>query len=425
MKIFRILIPALVIFACGSVAWRWVVTKPPARRFSAPPAVTQVGARVVAPTNYQVTVLSQGTVRARTESTLIPEVPGAVVAVSTNFVDGGFFEKGDVLLRIDPSDYQSAVAIAEASLVDARTNLELEQAQADQALADWRRLGRGGEPSPLVLRKPQLARATAAVDSAQANLRNAKRDLARCEVTAPYAGRILTKSADVGQYVSPGTVLAAIYAVDFAEIRLPLSNEQLAFVSVPESYRGEAVSPGRSNPAVKLTSRIGGHEFTWDGEIVRAEGAIDRRSRQLFVIAQVENPYGRRAAGQPPLKVGMFVSAEISGNQLDSVFVVPRAVLRPGDEVLVIDDKNKLRRKPLRIAWRDEVNVVVEEGLKAGALLCLTQLPFAADGALVVPDIEGQGVRYVEGQAPPSKGGWKGGKGSKGGKGGPKKGGKK
>jgi multidrug efflux system membrane fusion protein len=415
MKIFRILIPGLILFTCASVAWRLVVTKPEARRFSAPPTVTQVEARRVMPTDYQVVVQSQGTVRARTESTLIPQVAGVVTMVSTNFADGGFFERDEILVRIEAHDYESAVAIAEAALVDARTNLELEQAQAEQALADWKRLGRGGEPSPLVLRKPQLARAQAAVDSGKARLADAHRDLDRTVVKAPYAGRILTKRVDIGQYVSPGGVLANIYAVDFAEIRLPLSNEQLAHVSIPESYRGETPSFDQSNPAVKLNASVGGSEFHWEGEIVRAEGAIDTRSRQLFVVAQVENPYGRRAEGQPPLKVGMFVTAKIAGKRLGSVFVVPRSVLRPGDEVLVVDDGNKLRRRRLKVAWRDEMNVIVTEGIAAGELVCLTQLPFAADGAMVVPDIEGQGPRYVEGQNPPG-GGWKGGKGGKGGK---------
>ena len=431
MKIFRLIIPLMVVFACGSVAWRLVVTKPEARRFSAPPSVTRVEARVITPTNYQITVHSQGTVRARTESTLIPEVAGVVVEVASGFVDGGFFEEGDVLLRIDRSDYESAVRIAEDALVNARTNLELEEAQAEQALADWKRLGREDEPSPLVLRKPQLARARATMDSASVQLSDARRNLNRTVVTAPYAGRILTKNVDVGQFVSTGTVLASIYAVDFAEVRIPLSNEQLAFVSIPESYRGEVAAPDRVNPAVKLTASIGGRKFSWNGEIVRAEGAIDTRSRQLFVVAQVENPYGRRAAGQPPLKVGMFVAAEITGNRMTDVFVIPRSVMRPGDEVLLIDDQNKLRRIPLEVRWRDERSVVVERGLGPGAVLCLTQLPFAADGAVVVPEIEGQGVRYAEGQKPPG-GGRKGGKGGKGkagaggkaGKGGPQAGGR-
>jgi multidrug efflux system membrane fusion protein len=417
MKIFRILIPLAMIAACVLFAKRLVDTKPEARRFSAPPTATHVEVKRIKPTAYDVTIQSQGTVRPRTESTLIPEVSGIVTEVAPGFEDGGFFEQGDRLLRIDPRDYESAVKIAEAALVDARTNLELEEAQAAQALADWKRLGKDDEANSLVLRKPQLAKAAAAVESAQARLRNAQRDLERTVVSAPYAGRILTKSVDVGQFVSPGTVLARLYAVDFAEIRLPLSNEQLAHVSIPESYRGEKAPADWVNPPVKLAAEIGGHEYYWEGEIVRAEGAVDTRSRQLFVVAQVVNPYGRRAEGQPPLKVGMFVRAEIRGRRMEDVFVVPRSVLRPGDEVLLVDDDNRLRRRRLEIGWRDELNVVVSGGLEAGALLCFTQLPFAAEGAMVVPDIEGQGPRFVEGQQAPSAKGGKGGFGGKDGKG--------
>jgi len=423
MKIFRFIIPVVIIGICGWKAKQWIDTKPEARRWTSPAAVTHVIATAVFPTNYQVIIKSQGTVKARTESTLIPEVAGIVTKVSPNFQDGGFFEADELLLEIDRSDYETALTVAQASHTEAASTLEQETALAEQALADWKRLGRDAEASPLTLRKPQLARAEAVLASAAARVKDAERNLKRTVIKAPYAGRILSKSVDLGQYVSPGTVLANVYAVDYAEIRLPLSNRQLAYVSVPESFRGDDSKPALPGPAVTLQSDVGGRKIAWQGKVVRAEGAVDTSSRQQFVIAQVDNPYARRGDGQPPLKVGMFVEAEIVGNQLDGIYVIPRSALRPNDEVLIVDKENKLHRQQVEIDWRDEDNVIVSKGIRPGSVLCLTSLPFAAENALVVPNIDGEGPRFMEGQKPQQQGpggpgGWKG-KGKGGSKGGP------
>ncbi len=407
MKIFRFIIPLAVLAGCGWYAKKMIDSRPPPQRFSAPRNLTHVEATRLSPTNYQIWLQCQGTVRPRTESTLIPEVSGLVTKISPNFRDGGFFEKGEVLVLVDSSDYESALTVARAVLTEATTNLELEQAQSEQALEDWKKLGEGGEPSPLVLRKPQLAKAEASVESARARLEEAQRNLQRVSIAAPYAGRIMTKRVDVGQYVSPGSVLANIYAVDYAEIRLPLSNDQLAYVDIPEVYRGDAPSDIPPGPEVIFKSRVGEAAASWKGRVVQAEGAMDTRSRQLFVVAQVENPYGRTANGRPPLKVGMFVQAEIRGRMMTNVFVLPRSTVRPGDEVLIIDDKNCLHRRPLEIIQRDSRSVIVAAGLKTGEVLCQTPLPFAAEGSQVVPKIDGAPPRMVEGQGPP--GGKKGG----------------
>lgn len=210
--------------------------------------------------------------------------------------------------------------------------------------------------------------------------------------------------------MSPGAVLAKIYAIDYAEIRLPLSDDQLAFVNTPERYRGESEIDAADGPRVKLRGKVGRDETVWEGVIVRTEGAFDSSSRQLFVMAQVDDPYGRKTVGKPPLKVGQFVVAEIAGKTLENVFVIPRSALRKGGEILLIDDANKLYRRSLDILWSDENNIVTRGGLKEGELLCLTQVPFAVDGALCIPDIEGQGKRILEGQGG-GKGKGKGGKG--------------
>ena len=211
MKILRFLVPVLVLGVCAAVAVYLIKTKPEPAKRPVMPTTTYVAATRLTPTNFPVVIRSQGVVDARTRSTLIPEVSGKIVEVSPAFRDGSFFEKGDFLLQIDRRDYASAVMVAKATLAQAASALELEKAQSEQARDNWEKLG-GGDASPLVLRLPQLAEATARVESARARLEEAERNLERTRIVAPYQGRVLRQRVDLDQFVSPGAVLADIYA---------------------------------------------------------------------------------------------------------------------------------------------------------------------------------------------------------------------
>lgn len=382
-KLLKILLPIIVIAGASAAAVVTVANRQqPERR---PPAIamTQVSVTPVERTGFTVKVKSRGTVRPRTESTVIPEVSGRVVKLSSNIREGEFFEENDLLLQIDPRDYEAEVAVAAANLAQARSALAEAQARADQARRDWKRLGEPGEPDDLVLRKPQMAGARAAVTSAQARLAQANLSLERTKILAPYAGRVLERNIDIGQFVSPGNILARIYAVDFVEIRLPLTNRQLEFVTIPEVYRDDTLGIRAPGTPVRLTAKIGSKTYAWQGHIVRAEGSIDTQSRQVFVIAQVDDPYGKDPSGRPPLKVGQFVEAEIEGVQLNDVVVIPRSALRAGGEVLVVNEQSRLESRRVDVLWSDEQNVVVGSGLDAGDRLVLTPLGTGMDGVEV------------------------------------------
>ncbi len=391
-RLLKIVLPIGVLGASVAVAVLLIATGPQAERRPPPPVVPLVEVQPVQPTTYQIEVESRGTVSPRTQSTLVPEVSGLIVDVAPSFRNGGFFERGDPLLFIDARDYENAVTVARAELAQARLSLIEEEAQADQALRDWKKLSEAGESPPaLVAREPQLASARAAVAAAEARLRQAEIDQERTRIRAPYAGRVLEKNADVGQYVTPGTVLARIYAVDYAEIRMPLTDEQQAFLRLPEDYRGDDEDDGASLP-VTLYTTVGRRTYEWHGRIVRTEGAIDTRSRQLFVVAQVDDPYARRD-GRPPLKVGQFVQARSPGRRLEGVFVLPRGATTGDEEVFVVTPDNRLERRRIDVIWRDAEHIVVSGGLDAGERISLTPLPFAADGASV----------RVQGETPPDR----------------------
>ena len=376
----KILLPILilVIGAAGSAllfASRDVVeTRPP----EIPPPL--VRAATVSPQQILLKVSAQGTVTPRTESTLIAQVAGQIKTVSNAFASGGFFEKGDLLLTIDPRDYEVAVAQAKVQVAQAKLLISREQEEADIARDEWARMGKG-EPSDLVLRKPQIAEAEAAYEAAKGNLARANLNLERTYIRAPYAGRVRSKSADIGQYVGPGTPLGRIYAVDYAEVRLPIPDQDLAYLNLDFGFRGETAST--KGPSLTLQANFAGQTHTWQGEIVRVEGEVDARSRMVNLVARINNPYGRSDNEQrPPLAVGMFVTAEVHGKTVENVYTIPRAALRPNQNLLVITD-NRLYYREIDILRADANTVIVKNGLKPNEQICLSPLDTVVDGMRV------------------------------------------
>ncbi|MEZ5300012.1 MAG: efflux RND transporter periplasmic adaptor subunit [Verrucomicrobiales bacterium] len=381
----RALIALAILAASLFAAWWMIAHKPEAQRRPPIPTGQTVEVAAVQRQDVPTAVRAHGRVKARTETALVAEVNGRILAVSPAFRNGGFFEKGDVLLELDPSDYEAELAAAREALAQAEADMAEEQARADQAREDWRRLGKGGDPAPLVLREPQLAMARAKKDAKAAQVDRALRDLERTEIRAPYAGRVLAQLADIGQYVRAGTEVGNIYAVDYAEIPLPLRLSDLAFVDLPEQFRGGSAAAAESGGGTPVTlwAEIGGQRAEWQGTIVRTEGTINPRTQEIVAVAQVDDPYKDRGDGHPPLKVGQFVEAEIEGRTLESVFWIPSSAIREGNIAIVISPENTIQRRDLTIAWESGDRSAVTAGLDEGDRLCLTPLPVAAEGGAV------------------------------------------
>jgi len=325
-------------------------------------------------------VFSQGTVKPRTETILVAEVAGQIVSVSSNFISGGFFREGEVLLQIDPSDYQTALLRAQASLAARKAQLADQQARSDQALKDWTNLGRQGDPSDLTLRIPQLAEAKAAVQAAEAELQEAERDLTRTRIKVPYDGLVRSKKVDVGQYVTPGTPVGVTFAIDRAEIRLPLSDGDLAYLDLPSATRLDKAH----RVPVKLTADGAGTGGEWQAEIVRTEGVVDEASRVIYAVAEFTDPYGVLGeSAQPELKMGTFVRAEIQGLRADDVVVLPRSVLQADDTVLVANDERKLEIRQVSVLRAEPRSVYISAGLGAGEMVVTTSMDAPIPGTLL------------------------------------------
>ncbi len=333
------------------------------------------------PRTVQLRVLSQGTVAPRTESALIPEVSGPVIWVSPELVSGGYFEADQVLLRIDPTDHEAALERARANVARAEGEYE----HAGQVLERQRGLASRNVVSAAALDDAtRTGRVTeAALREARVALGQAERDLARTEIRAPFTGRVRDERVDVGQFLSRGTSFAMIYATDYVEVRLPIPDHQLAYLDVPLWNRGNLQG---ELPGVTLSARFAGAEHVWQGHIVRTEGEIDAKSRMVHVVARVEDPYAASADGsRPPLAVGLFVSAEISGHSAEQVTLVPRSAMRDGSRLLVVDEENRLRYRDVEVLRIDRDDVLIRAGLAAGERVCISQLQTVVEGMEVRP----------------------------------------
>lgn len=391
----KVILPLLLVVITGFLIFL-ITNNPPQSKRKKPSTVPQitVKATVLKPQRYLVKVQSFGTVEPRTQSVLFAQVSGQINYVNPQFRAGGFFNKGDVLIQLDERDFVAEVKVAQADLISTQQSLAEEEARVEQAKVDWERLGNGTEASALVLRKPQLEAAKARLLSAEAELEKVNLALERTKVIAPYSGRILRKNVDIGQVVSSNTELADIYATDYVEIRLPINNKDLPFMPLPEESINNHSLNGDVIP-VDIASTLIGHQI-WKGSIVRTESAIDESSQQLYVVAQILSPYEQNKSKGGQIKIGQYVTAEITGNVVDQALVIPSSAIYQGSYVYIVES-GVLKRKEITIAWQNGDESIISFGLNAGDNLVLTSLGQVNSGTRVA--IEGEQVPVKKGAA--------------------------
>ena len=382
--ILRIILPILVLAGAGYATVTIIRNRPAPETREAEIPLPLVETMEAGYSNVTLSVFAEGTVAPRTVSELTPEVSGRVIDVAESLVVGGFFEKGDLLLRLDSRDYELAVTRSQAAIAQAKLRLETERQEAAVAMEEWELLG-SGRPTPLAMREPQIAEAQAALASAEAASQQAEYDLERTVVRAPFAGRVRQKRVDVGQFVARGNSVATLYAVDAVEVRLPIPDSELAFLNLPLAYRDDEVAIGSvRGPTVILRSEFAGRRHEWRGTIVRTEGEIDPRTRMVHPIARVEDPYARgNDPNRPPLAVGMFVEAEIIGRSSGRVMVLPRTVLRGADRVLIVDDADHVRFRQVELFRLERDRILVKSGIEEGDRIIVSPLENAVDGMQV------------------------------------------
>ena len=329
-------------------------------KLTTPEAAIAVKTEILQKADVTLTVESQGTVRPRTRTVLTSEVSATLLELSDRFVVGAHFNKGDILMRLDPRDYEVALQRAEAKLSSRKALLEFEKARAFQARKEWAMTDRPESEAPaLALRKPYLAEAEANLLQALAEVKQAEVKLGRTSIRAPYAGMVTKKNIDIGQYVTLGSRLGEIFATDFVEIRLPLTDQDLAMMKTP--------LPGRVGiESVELEGSNKGYEVKWRAIFERFEGVVNEVNRSQYAVVSVADPYRLKSTTttlSAPLLVGTFVRARLSGKTLKNVFKVPRGALLQGSKIAVVDLQSSLRTRSVEIMYADDEFYYIDEGL--------------------------------------------------------------
>jgi RND family efflux transporter MFP subunit len=359
--VLKILLPILILAAAIGVAAVMIASRPPPVRTVAEPPALLVQVAEAKREMINFVVRSHGTVAPRTETTLVAEASGQIIDVSPGFVSGGFFQKGDVLIRIDPRNYESEVKRAQANLARANTQFATQATLQNIPQGSWESLRRS-DPFDLRLRKPQVQEAIASVQAAEADLDKARGDLDRTMIRAPYDGLVREKLADVGQYVNTGSQVATTYAIDVAEIRLPVTQQDLQYLDMPKLVAGEPIE-------VTLRANLVGVEQSWSAQVSRSEGVFDRESRVLYLVAQKDLPYS-----EPLLPLGTFVAAEIQGRSGGELFKIPRHSMQRGSTLWVVDDEALIYPREVVRAGQDNEYVYIASGLEEGERYCVTPI---------------------------------------------------
>ncbi|MDF1740113.1 MAG: efflux RND transporter periplasmic adaptor subunit [Verrucomicrobiales bacterium] len=361
----------IFVFAIGCVALLWL-TKPEAGKKEDIVSLPVVEVLPVTVSSETFDIPSQGIVKANRRTMLASEVAGKVEKVDALFELGSIVKKGTTLVQVEPSNYIAALAQAKSILADAESALASEQARADQGARDWQKLGSGGKPSDLVLRKPQLASAEALVESARANQEKARLDLERTAIKAPFDAVIASTSTEVGSYLSPGATVAELFETEPYEVHLPLSVDELAFL--------QSDPDGNLTGKATITATASGITRTWTGKIVRSSGEIDRATRSLHLIVEIGAP---TSTGGIVMRPGLFVEAAVKGREIENVVAIPFRAFLDLNRVVTVDPDNKLRFRNVTVLHREGDTVYVTAGLSPGERVCLTELPDMVEGMSV------------------------------------------
>ncbi|OUU80085.1 MAG: hypothetical protein CBC38_01430 [Gammaproteobacteria bacterium TMED78] len=378
MKLKIMSSPILVLAISSLVVFAILFTKPSLEPRQIAPFVPTIRVIESSPSQVRLIVNTQGTIQPRTETILVPEVSGNIVWISDNLVAGGFFQEGDVLLQIDDRDYIDTVNRASANVNRAEaenefSTFELERLEklVERQLVSLSELERGVRASRI---------SEASLEDAILSLERAERDLERTKITAPFRGLVKSKQIDLGQFITRGAPIANIYSDDYVEVSLPIADQQLAYLNLPLTQRGELLES--EAPNVKIFSNYAGKDYEWLGKLVRTEAEIDLRSRMVRSIARIYNNSSKSNQYLAP-PIGLFVQAEIEGLLVDNITTIPRSALRGENIILIVDEENNLHQRSINILRIYGDEVFISGGLTQGELICISPIQNFIEGMKV------------------------------------------
>ncbi|WP_194755397.1 efflux RND transporter periplasmic adaptor subunit [Aliidiomarina indica] len=379
------LLPVLIIVAAILILIVFVMTRSGPDRTPSERLPALVDYQVVERETVRFEVPSQGNVSPRFATQITTEVSGRVAWLSPKLVAGGYFDEGEVMLRIEEFDFETALQEARANLARAQASVAEERARGQVAESEWRSI-QAGEIPELGLRRPQLASELANLQSAQARVAQAERNLERTRVRAPFAGVLQSRNVNLGQFLSVNANIGTLFGTDIAEIRLPFTDFDLSILDIPE-----VTSESFPGPRVRVRAEVAGSTQEWVGSLVRTEGMVDMGTRVTFGVVQIDDPYNRKGDIHPvPLTFGRYVRAFVEGIEMGDLIRLPRYAINSNNQVWVITDERILELRDVDVFRLDRDYAYVRDGLTHGERVMLTQLdtPLPGHRVRISADIE-------------------------------------
>ena len=334
--------------------------------------IPYVKTMMIFPRTVKATISSQGIIQPESELNLLSELTSRVEWISGKMEAGSSFKKGDTLLLLDKRDYELALISAESQVLNAKVNLEREEAESDLAKKEWKRVG-AGSGSDLALRKPQMAQAKATYAAAQATLEQAKRNLSRTVFIAPFDGRVRNSRIELGSTVFPGTLIGNIYATNAYEIRLPIADQDVFFSGL--EFNGQKIKDNKRLDVIIIQG-----DNQWPAKVIRTEAEIDPITRMMAVVAKIENIDSQMYT--TPLAVGQFVQAKISGIELNKISVLPRSSVR-NETVWVVDEQMTMQNRSVEVIRNESEFALIGEGFEVGDKLLTSRVSSLVNGLKV------------------------------------------
>ena len=334
--------------------------------------IPYVKTMMILPRTVKASISSQGIVQPESELILLSELSSRVEWLSPKMEAGSSFIKGDTLVVLDKRDYELALISAESQVLNAKVNLEREQAESELAKKEWKRVG-AGLGSDLALRKPQMAQAKATYAAAKASLEQAKRNLSRTIFIAPFDGRVRTSGIDIGTTVFPGTSVGNIYATDAYEVRLPIADQDVPYSGL--EFNGQKIEERKRLDVIIIQGKN-----KWPAKVVRTEAEIDPVTRMMAVVARIDN--SDKKMFTTPLAVGQFVQAKISGTDISNISILPRSSVR-NESVWVVDNQMSMQNRLVEVLRNEDEFALIGEGFEPGDRLLISRVSSLVNGLKV------------------------------------------
>ena len=378
-----ILISLGILLSSGLVTALIFFTQPEAERVAATKKTAMlVDVITVKKDDYRPIVVATGTVQPAKDINLSPRVNGEIISLSENFTPGSFVNKGDILMQIDPADYQNQLLLRQSDLQLAESDLQVEMGRQDVAQKDYELIGEefSGQNKSLILRQPQLASAKANVIAARAAVKQAELNLERTTIRAPFDAHIISRNVNVGSQVAPGDMLGRLVGMDeyWVIANVPLS--KMGWLSFADKDEGDGSDVKLVNDNIWPSNQYR------EGKLYRMVGALNNQTRLARVLVTVKDPLARTTSRDnvpvPPLMIGTFVEAQIKAAPLTEVIRLSRDYLRKDQTVWVMKE-GKLQIRNVDVIFEDPEYAYISNGLADEEMVVTTNLATVVEGSLL------------------------------------------